>query len=301
MTGIVLTLVAPEGKLAAAALADAAGRLRRLSGDGVDMAELAPDTAADLLLPAAPDRPDLLAAIRQEFVGMAGLDVFVQPINGRRKKLLMADMDATMIVGETLDEIAAHLGIADKIVPITERAMRGELDFAAALDARVGLLKGAGLDVLEAVRDRLVTMAGAMELVRTMAAHGARCVLVSGGFDMYTGPVAGRIGFHAHHGNRLVIGPDMKVTGEVLRPVLDKDRKKALLLDEAAKAGIAPTETMAVGDGANDIPMLQAAGVGVGYHGKPAVQAATPFQVRHSDLTALLYLQGYSRRSWRAG
>lgn len=298
MTGTVLTLVAAEGQLAATTIAAAAERLRRLAGDGVEVTELAAGTAADITTGAAPAEA-LLAAARREFGNLSGTDVFVQPVAGRRKKLLVADMDATMIVGETLDEIAAHLGIADKIVPITERAMRGELDFAEALDARVALLKGATLEVLETVRDRLALMAGAKALVRTMAGHGGRCVLVSGGFDMYTGAVADCIGFHAHHGNRLVIGPDMKVTGEVLRPIVDKDRKKALLLDEAKKAGLAPAETMAVGDGANDIPMLQAAGTGVGYHGKPAVQAATPFQVRHTDLSALLYLQGYHRRDWR--
>lgn len=302
MTGIAVTLVATEGGLASSLVNQTAERLRQIVGGTVVVDELAAGTAVDLIAPDAAPRDQLLFTLRQEFQNLNTLDVFVQPAGPiRRKKLLIADMDATMIVGETLDEIASHLGLADKIIPITERAMRGELDFTAALTERVALLKGAALETLEAVRDRMAVMPGGLALVRTMAAHGARCVLVSGGFELYTGAIAGRLGFHAHFGNRLVIDPGMRVTGEVLLPIIDKDRKKALLLEEARKLGIMPGDVLAVGDGANDIPMLQAAGVGVGYHGKPAVQAATPYQVRRTDLTALLYMQGYKRREWTGG
>lgn len=301
MSGIVMTIVAPKGGLQDSLVAETAERLRRAGGGTVVPDMLDAHTAADLTLPDTPAHPDVLATLRDQFQNLNGVDVFIQPAgDSRRKKLLVADMDATIVVGETLDEIAGHLGLADRIAPITARAMRGELDFAEALRERVALLRGAALETLELVRDKMMMMPGAEVLVRTMTAQGARCVLASGGFDMFTGAVAARLGFHAHFGNRLVIDPGMKATGEVLMPIVDKHRKRDILHDEAARLGISPLDAMAVGDGANDIPMLQAAGAGVAYHAKPVVEAATPYRVRHGDLTALLYMQGYRGRVFAA-
>ncbi len=301
MAGTVVTLVAPRaGGLSDSMVADATARLHRLAGGSVALDVLAEGQALDLLLPQTLPQPALLQAIRNEFQNLnLPVDVFAQAADaGRRKKLLVADMDATIVVGETLDELAAHLGIEDKVAPITARAMRGELDFAAALAERVAMLKGMPFEVIDKVRSALALSPGAEVLVRTMAAHGARCVLASGGFDVFTGAVAVRCGFHAHFGNRLEIDSAMRATGQVLPPLVDKDRKRAIVLEEARRLAIAPHDAITVGDGANDIPMLQAAGIGVAYHAKPAVCAATGFQVRHGDLTALLYLQGYKSREF---
>lgn len=301
MPGTVVTLVAPHaGGLGDSLIVTATARLHKLAGGSVVPDVLAEGQALDLLLPEIPPQPGLLQAIRNEFQGMnLPVDIFVQAADAtRRKKLLVADMDATIVVGETLDELAAHLGIGDKVAPITARAMRGELDFAQALAERVAMLKGMPFDVIEQVRDTIVLSSGAEVLVRTMVAHGARCILASGGFDVFTGPVATRCGFQAHFGNRLNIDGQMRATGEVLPPLVDKNRKRVIVQDEAQKLGISPAEAITVGDGANDIPMLQIAGVGVAYHAKPAVCAVTPFQVRHGDLTALLYLQGYKQREF---
>lgn len=304
MAGTVVTLVAPAaGGLSDSLVVTTTSRLHKLAGGSVVADVLAEGQALDLLLPETPPQVGLLQAIRNEFQSLAlPVDTFVQPDGVlRRKKLLVADMDATIVVGETLDELAAHMGLVDKIAPITARAMRGELDFAEALAARVAMLKGMPFEVIETVRSKTALSAGAETLVRTMAAHGARCVLASGGFDVFTGPIAARCGFHSHFGNRLDIDATMKATGQVLPPLVDKNRKRVIVQDEAQKLGISPEAAITVGDGANDIPMLQTAGVGVAYHAKPAVCAATPFQVRHGDLTALLYLQGYKQREFVAG
>lgn len=302
MSGTVLTLVAPAaGGLSTAVVEDAASRLQRLAGGTVVPDDLSPGQAVDLRLPGTPPQPGLLKAIRGEFQNLYNIDVFVQPLDDqRRKRLLVADMDATIVVGETLDDLAAHLGLGDQVAPITARAMRGELDFAEALDARVGLLKGMPLQTLETVLKAMQITAGAEMLVRSMAAQGARCVLASGGFEQFTGAVAARLGFHAHFGNRLAFDNGMRATGEVLRPLVDKDRKKKILEEEAAGLGIPLAATLAVGDGANDIPLLQTAGLGVAYHAKPIVLAATPYHVRYGDLSALLFMQGYRRGDWAA-
>ena len=296
MNGTVLTLVAPAGQLTATIIREVSAGLHRLVGASVVPVVLADDTAVDLVVHDVPANPALLTALRQEFQNLKGVDNFVQPYDDqRRKRLLVADMDATMVIGETLDDVAAHLGLGDQIAPITARAMRGELDFAEALAARVALLKGMPIDVLAVVRDGIQPSPGAATLVKTMAAHGARCVLASGGFDFFTGAVATRLGFHAHYGNRLEMGRDMRASGYVLPPILGKERKQEIVLDEAKRLGITPLHAITVGDGANDLPMLQTAGVGVAYHAKPLVIAATQFHVRYTDLTALLYLQGYKR------
>ena len=303
MSGTVVTLVAPNaGGLTDSLIVTATSRLHKLAGGSVAADVLAEGQALDLQLPQTPPQIGLLQAIRDEFQNLnAPIDVFVQAAgDARRKKLLVADMDATIVVGETLDELAAHLGIEDKVAPITARAMRGELDFAQALAERVAMLKGMPFDVIDKVRGGIALSPGAETLVRTMAAHGARCVLASGGFDVFTASVATRCGFHVNFGNRLEIDAAMTATGHVLPPLVDKNRKREIVLDESRKLGIAPDLAMTVGDGANDIPMLQIAGAGVAYHAKPVVCAATPFQVRYGDLTALLYLQGYKRRDFVA-
>ncbi len=222
------------------------------------------------------------------------IDVCVQPASGRRKRLLVADMDSTIITCECLDEIADMAGIKPQIAAITERAMAGELDFETALLERVGRLKGVETSALARVyEDRVRLTPGAAILGRTMAAHGARCVLVSGGFDFFTERVAAAAGFHAHRANRL-IDDGSRLTGDVARPILGREAKLAALREEAAILGVGLAETLAVGDGANDLSMIEAAGLGVAWRAKPIVAAAADAYVDHADLTALLYFQGYS-------
>jgi phosphoserine phosphatase len=222
-------------------------------------------------------------------------DVVVQPAEGeRRKKLLIADMDSTMITVECIDELADYAGLKPQIAAITESAMRGDLDFVAALDARVALLKGMDVAVIDQCRrERVQLMPGARTLVQTMRGAGAKTILVSGGFTAFAQPVAAEIGFARAVANVLEV-KDGKLTGTVARPVVDSGVKLAELND----AGVALPETLAVGDGANDIPMIVAAGLGIAYHAKPRTQAAAHAAVRHGDLTVLLYAQGYPRRAW---
>jgi phosphoserine phosphatase len=220
-----------------------------------------------------------------------GVDVFATPRAGRAKRLLIADMDATIVEGETLDELAARAGIGEKVAAITARAMAGELDFRAALAERVGLLAGLPESALADTLAAMRLTPGAGELVAGMRAAGATCVLVSGGFTFFTGAVARRCGFHAHHGNVLEVR-DGVLTGRVAEPVLDKDTKLTLLTQYVADLGLAPADVLAIGDGANDIPMLRAAGLGIGFRPKPAVAAAVDAHIVHGDLTAALYAQG---------
>jgi phosphoserine phosphatase len=220
-------------------------------------------------------------------------DVCVQPVEGRRKRLLLADMDSTIIGCECLDELADYAGIKAEIAAITERAMAGELDFETALTERVARLAGLDLRALQSAFDERVRLTqGAGALTRTMAAHGARCVLVSGGFDFFTSRVAAAAGFHAHRANRL-IDDGARLTGAVARPILGREAKLAALEEEAAGVGAALSETLAVGDGANDLAMIEAAGLGVAWRAKPVVAARADARVDHGDLTALLYFQGY--------
>ena len=222
------------------------------------------------------------------------IDVCVQPEAHRRKRLLVADMDSTIITCECLDEIADMAGIKAEIAAITERAMAGEIAFEAALSERVGRLAGLETSALQRVYDERVRLtSGAATLGRTMAAHGARCVLVSGGFDFFTEPVAAAAGFHAHRANRL-IEDGGKLTGEVAMPILGRQAKLTALREEAAALGVGLEETLAVGDGANDLAMIEAAGLGVAWRAKPIVAVAADAHVDHADLTALLYFQGYS-------
>lgn len=253
-------------------------------------------------------------AVDLEFDGLAGpiartavealglkADVFVQARATRAKRLIIADMDSTMITVECIDELADYAGIKPQIAAVTEAAMRGELDFAAALDARVALLKGlpaATIDQCHAERVRL--MSGARTLVQTMRARGARSVLVSGGFTAFADRVGEAIGFAKVIANELLIA-DGALTGAVAKPIVDSDTKLRTLEAEAAAHGIPIAATLAVGDGANDIPMIEAAGLGVAYHAKPKTQAAADAAVRYGDLTALLHAQGIARKDWVEG
>jgi phosphoserine phosphatase len=210
----------------------------------------------------------------------------------RRKQVLIADMDSTIVQSETLDEIAGEAGIKDRIAAITARSMAGELDFAEALIERVAALKGLDASALARTLSRTRVMPGATELVGTMRAHGAKCWLVSGGFSYFTSHFAQQVGFHADRSNTLIIA-DGKLSGEVGRPILDRDAKLAALKDLCGEAGVTLADAVAVGDGANDLAMIQAAGMGVAFQAKPAVKKAARFQVNRADLSTLLYFQGY--------
>ncbi|QMW24455.1 phosphoserine phosphatase SerB [Sandaracinobacteroides saxicola] len=239
-------------------------------------------------------QPDARAALEA-----LPFEVVVQAADAvRRRTLLVADMDSTMIQCECIDELADYAGIKPAIAAITERAMQGELDFAAALKERVALLKGLEAGVIgRCLKERVRLMPGARTLVRTMKAHGGRAVLISGGFTAFTGPVAAMIGFDRHVANGLEVH-DGRLTGTVAQPIVDSETKRATLL---AEAGDALAASLAVGDGANDIPMLRAAGYGVAYHAKPKAAAAADAAVRFGDLTVLLWAQGYPRAAWVQG
>ncbi|PZP57284.1 MAG: phosphoserine phosphatase SerB [Micavibrio aeruginosavorus] len=229
----------------------------------------------------------------KELLAPDRIDVFVTSSENRRKKMMIADMDATIVTTETLDELAEHAGLKDKISAITKRAMAGELDFEAALNERVGMLKDLSNDVLHKTLEETQLSEGADILVKTMSYYGATCVLVSGGFTFFTKVIADRAGFHFNHGNVLHIENDA-LTGKVTPPILGKEAKLQYLNEYAAKKGISASDVFAIGDGANDLPMLEAAGLGVGYYPKPLVLERLDNNILYSDLTAALYIQGYT-------
>ncbi|MAH68965.1 MAG: phosphoserine phosphatase SerB [Afipia sp.] len=229
------------------------------------------------------------------------VDVVVQPLADRRKKLLLADMDSTMIGQECIDELADFAGLKTHVAAITERAMRGEIEFEPALRERVALLKGLPVTVVdEVLKSRITLTPGAVALVRTMRAHGAYTCLVSGGFTLFTQRVAEMIGFQENRANVLLV-EDGKLTGEVAEPILGREAKLAALVDLRESFDLDNLDTMVVGDGANDLAMIEQAGAGVAYHAKPAVAAAAGARIDHGDLTALLYMQGYKRSEFVAG
>ena len=243
--------------------------------------------AVDIPL-ASPPRPEVLAAV----LDGQPIDAITTKTRARRKALLIADMDSTMIEGETLDELAEYAGIGETIAAITKRAMNGELDFKEALRERVGMLKGLKLDALEKTWERVRLTSGAQELVATMRARGALTALVSGGFTFFTGRVAQQLGFDTHRGN--VLHDDgSALTGTVQQPILDRDSKLMALHELAAQRGVKLNATLAVGDGANDLAMIQAAGLGVAFHAKPVVAKEAKARVDHAGLRALLFAQGY--------
>jgi phosphoserine phosphatase len=289
---LVLTLVATSFDALQDALPAAAEAIAA-AGRPIDHTEVLGEGAADLFVEGA----DLavLRACAARGLERASVDVCVQAAEGRRKRLLVADMDSTIIGCECLDELADFAGLRDEIAAVTARAMAGEIAFEGALRDRVALLAGLELAALERTYDERVRLnPGAARLVRTMNAHGVRCVLVSGGFDYFTSRVAEAAGFAVHHANRL-LDDGARLTGAVAEPILGREAKLAALAEEAAALGVGLAETLAVGDGANDLSMIEAAGLGVAYRATPIVAARADARVDHTDLTALLYFQGYGQ------
>jgi phosphoserine phosphatase len=266
-------------------IVQAAVEILRASGATVGAPDwLAPEVACDIPFE-GPALPSL---------GMTGIDAVFVAAEGRRKRLLVADMESTMIDNEMLDELADFLGLREKISAITARAMNGEIDFAGALKERVGLLKGLPLAKLDEATKRIRYTPGGATLVATMKQHGAYCALVSGGFTHFTKLVAGRLGFDFDSANVLT-HDGAALAGTVEMPILGKEAKLEALRHLSASRGIATADAVAVGDGANDLPMLEEAGLGVAFHAKPAVAAQVRARLDHCDLTGLLYLQGYRR------
>ena len=250
------------------------------------------ELAGDLARP----RADLSQAIRK--IG-AKVDVVLQPVAARRKRLLVADMDSTMIGQECIDELADYGGLKSRVAEITERAMRGDIAFAPALRQRVALLKGLPASIVDTViAERIRLTPGGPTLVATMRANGAYTCVVSGGFTAFTSKLAAAIGFDEQRANVLVTDVTGRLTGEVAEPVLGREAKLATLLELGARFRLGPHDTLAIGDGANDIPMIEAAGLGVAYHGKPALREVAAACIDHGDLTALLYAQGYRREQF---
>jgi phosphoserine phosphatase len=269
--------------------------LRNAWGGG-DAVWLDPGVAAEFALEAIPAN---LWEVWDGFQAM-GIDLAVQPAVGRKKRMLIADMDSTMIQQECIDELADEAGVGPYVAGITARAMNGELEFEAALRARVGLLKGLEEAVIaRVIRDRITLMPGGQALVATMRGNGGYAALVSGGFTAFTGAIAGVLGFDENRANTLLVEGG-RLTGAVAEPILGRAAKVQALEEISARLGISPAEAVAVGDGANDLGMLGLAGMGVALHAKPSVQAECQVRVNHGDLSALLYLQGYRRDEFLA-
>ena len=284
-----VTSIAKPGTLVPA-LAEA---LRNAWG-GKDLVWLSPDEAAEFDVAAIPGNADTVWSDLQD----QGVDLVVQATAGRRKKMLLADMDSTMIQQECIDELAEVAGVGAMVKDITARAMNGELDFEGALIERVGLLKDLPASVIEEVlASRITLMPGGPVLLATMKAQGAYAALVSGGFTAFTSRVASTLGFDENRANTL-IEANGKLTGDVGRPILGREAKVQALEEITTKLGIQEDDVLAVGDGANDLGMLQRAGSGVALHAKPNVQAQAKLRINHGDLTALLYLQGYGKEDF---
>jgi phosphoserine phosphatase len=261
----------------------------------MDVRVLDPGIAVDI--PFTPGGADDKAVAQRLRIALTdhAIDAVVQPLAGRRKKLFVADMDSTMIGQECIDELADYAGLKAHVAAITERAMRGEIAFEPALRARVALLKGLPVAVVDEVIEKRITLTpGGRTLVATMRASGAHTCLVSGGFTLFTSRIAAMIGFDEHRGNTLIM-EDGKLAGRVQEPILGREAKLATLIELRDRLGLSAADTLAVGDGANDLAMIEAAGLGVAYHAKPKVAEAAQARIDHGDLTALLYLQGYAR------
>lgn len=285
MDSVVILIAAPGSRAISPAIANAAGELA-----GSDPQWLHKSEALQASVSAA--APGLGTELRQ-LVKDQPIDVAIVPEENRRKRLLIADMDSTMIGQECIDELGSLAGVGDQIKAITTRAMQGELDFEEALKARLTLMKDLPETAIGRIlNDRITFTPGGRTLIATMKANGAYAALVSGGFVQFTGHVAKHLGFDEHRANELLM-ENGRLTGGVREPILGKDAKLAALREIARNRGIGLADTLAVGDGANDIPMLQASGLGVALHANPKVREAVSVSITHGDLTALLYLQGY--------
>lgn len=284
------TLIAAPQTILEAPLVE---NLRNAWGGG-DIRWLSENIAAEFDMPHI---PDTRWSVWQDLQNLR-VDMVLQPTDGRRKKMLLADMDSTMIEQECLDEMAELAGVGDYVRQVTTRAMNGEIGFEDALKERVALLKGQSVNIVDQIiTSRLTFMPGGATLLATMRGHGGYAALVSGGFTPFTGYVAEQLGFDEHHGNRL-LETDGVFTGAVASPIQGKDAKLQALMRISSRLGLSADDVIAVGDGANDLDMIAAAGLGVAFHAKPAVAAATPYCVNHGDLTALLYLQGYHKAAF---
>ncbi len=290
MSHVATLIASPRGP----ALTDEVLRsARALLGGSAEPVWLKDGVAVDLPFGYASAPADKIAGRLREGLGGEPIDVVVQPAADRRKRLFLADMDSTMIEQECIDELADYVGLKGEVSVITERAMRGEIAFEPALRERVALLRNLPLGVVdEIIAKRISLMPGGQTLVRTMRAHGAYTCLVSGGFTLFTGPVAARLGFDEHRSNTLRIDGE-RLAGFVEEPILGREAKLAALIELRDRLGLRRQETLAVGDGANDLSMLDEAGLGVAFRAKPAVAATAHARIDHGDLTALLYLQGY--------
>ncbi|OEI83781.1 phosphoserine phosphatase SerB [Brucella sp. BO3] len=288
---LVATLIANPAK---AALAPSLGIKASAAVNATGLYWLADDIACDIPLPLGMEAGEADASLRATLDG-APIDVVVQEQERRRKKILIADMDSTMIGQECIDELAEEAGLRDHVAAITARAMNGEIAFEPALRERVALLKGLPLSVIDKVISTRITLTpGGPQLVRTMRKHGAYTALVSGGFTSFTRRIAEMIGFNEERANRL-IDDGTRLTGTVAEPILGREAKVEKLVEIAERLGLTPEDAIAVGDGANDLGMIQLAGTGVALHAKPAVAAQAKMRIDHGDLTALLYIQGYRK------
>lgn len=290
----VATLVARPGALTTTAVESVCALLA-----GVGQARwLAPSTAADISFSASTgfDQRHLATRLRS---ACPNVDIVVQAATGRRKRLFLADMDSTMIQQECIDELADYVDLKAHVAAITERAMRGEIAFEPALRERVALLKGLPVTIVEDVlRDRIRLTPGAKTLVATMRANGAHTCMVSGGFTLFTDRIATMIGFDTSRANTLTVADGHKLAGGVVEPIFGRNGKRAALIELRDELKLGRSDTIAIGDGANDVDMIAEAGLGVAYHAKPKVAEAAPARVDHGDLTTLLYVQGYEREEF---
>jgi phosphoserine phosphatase len=290
MEFVVTLIAAPGDELDAGIVAEAAARLNALGAETGRPDWLAEGLACDLGFDGlSADQAD--AAVRMGLDG-APIDVIAQPADGRRKKLLIADMDSTIVTSETLTDVAEAAGKADVIAAITDRVMRGELNFEDSLRERVAMLEGLSETALETAYGAIEVSPGAETLVRTMAASGATTALVSGGFTYFTSRIAARLGFHINMANDFIIEGG-KLTGRVTEPILGRTSKYDALVKLAMQNGLSLVDAAAIGDGANDLEMIQAAGLGCAYRGKPILRDAARVKLDHADLTGLLYAQGF--------